>query len=451
MKIVIIGAGKISSAIIKHVTAENHEVTVIDPSSDVIEEIVESFDCMGLVGNGLLSEIQLQAGVNKADVVIAATRSDETNMLACLLARSLGAKSTIARIRNYEYSKQIDKLKETLGITMTINPELESAREIARIMNFPNAIKVESFGNGNVDLAEFFVPENSPLVGQKLLDLNHKNELNVLVCAVQRGDNIVIPNGQFTLEAKDRVHITCKRLEARKFMEKLGFLDSRLKRVLIIGGGGISLYLAEELAKNNFDVKIVENNKDRCLELSELLPRVKIIYGDGSDQRLLSEEGIENTDAVICLTGNDEENIIISMYANKKKVKKVITKINKVSFGELMESVEMASIVYPKEITASQIVSYIRATNNSRGSQINKIYKMVNDKVEILEFKANERSKILNKALRDLKLKQNIIIAGVIRNEEYILPTGSTIIENNDSVIVVTTNTILNDLDNILA
>lgn len=451
MKIVIIGAGKISSAIIKHATAENHEVIVVDNDAKVIEEIVETYDCMGLVGNGLLNDTLMEAEVNKADVVIAATRSDETNMLACLLAKSLGAKSTIARIRDYEYSKQISHLKETLGITMTINPELESAREVARIMNFPNAIKVESFGRGNVDLVEFFVPENSPLCGQKLLELNKKNQLNVLVCAVERENEIFIPNGHFEIQAKDKISITCERSESRKFMEKLGFLESRIKRVMIIGGGGISMYLAEELLKNNFDVKIIEANKERCLELSELLPKATIIHGDGSDQRVLAEEGIDNSDAVICLTGNDEENIIISMYANKKKVKKIVTKINKVSFGELMESVEMASIVYPKEITASQILSYIRATNNTRGSQIKKVYKMVNDKVEILEFEAGEKSKVINKALKDLKLKENVLIAGIARNNEYILPTGSTIIEKNDSVIVVTTNTILNDLDNILA
>ena len=451
MKIVIIGAGKISSAIIKHATAENHEVTVVDNNAKVIEEIVETYDCMGLVGNGLLNDTLIQAGANKADVVIAATRSDEANMLACLLAKSLGAKSTIARIRNYEYSKQISHLKETLGITMTINPELESAREIARIMNFPNAIKVESFGSGNVDLVEFFVPENSPLCGQKLLELNKKNQLNVLVCAVERDNNIFIPNGQFEIEAKDKISITCQRAESRRFMEKLGFLESRIKRVMIIGGGGITVYLALELLNNNFDVKIIEANKEKCLELSELLPNATIIYGDGSDQRVLSEEGMESSDAVICLTGNDEENIIISLYANKKKVKKIVTKINKVSFGELMDQVEMASIVYPKEITASQIVSYIRATNNSRGSQIKKIYKMVNDKVEILEFDVSENAKVLNKALKDLKLKPNVLIAGITRNGEYILPTGSTIIEKSDSVIVATTNTILNDLDNILA
>ena len=450
MKIVIIGAGKISSAIIKHATAENHEVTVVDNDASVIEEIVENYDCMGLVGNGLLNDTLIQAGANKADVVIAATRSDETNMLACLLAKSLGAKSTIARIRDYEYSKQISHLKETLGITMTINPELESAREVARIMNFPNAIKVESFGSGNVDLVEFFVPENSPLCGQKLLELNKKNQLNVLVCAVQRGDTVFIPNGQFEIKAKDRINITCERSESRKFMGKLGFLDSRLKNVMIIGGGGISMYLAEELLSNNFDFKIIEANKDRCLELSELLPKATIIHGDGSDQRILSEEGMENSDAIICLTGIDEENIIISMYANKKKVKKIITKINKVSFGELMESVEMASIVYPKEITANQIVSYIRATSNSRGSQIKKIYKMINDKIEILEFEISEKSKVVNKALKDLKMKDNVLIAGISRNGEYILPTGSTTILENDSVIVVTTNAILNDLDDIL-
>ena len=450
MKIVIIGAGKISTAIIKHATLENHEVTVVDSNAEVIQNIVDTYDCMGLVGNGLLTEILLSAGANKADVVIAATRSDESNMLACYFAKKLGAKSTIARIRNYEYSKQLLMLKGTLGITMTINPELESAREIARIMNFPNALKIESFGQGNIDLVEFFVPENSPLVGQTLYELNKKNQLNVLVCAVERGEQIFIPKGQFKIQARDRIHITCERNESRRFMTKLGFFQSRLKRVLIIGGGGISVYLAEELIRNNFDVKIIEANKEKCDELSITLPNATIVHGDGTNQKVLEEEGIDNTDAIVCLTGNDEENIILSLYANKKKVTKIITKINKVSYGELMSSVDMASIIYPKEITASQILSYIRATSNTRGSQIKKIYKLINEQIEVLEFEASENSRIINTQLKDLKLKNNVLIGGIIRNNEYILPTGSSMIKDKDRVIIVTHNTTLNDMDDVL-
>ncbi|MCR5307394.1 MAG: Trk system potassium transporter TrkA [bacterium] len=450
MKIVIIGAGKISTAIIKHATLENHEVTVVDTNSSVIQNIVDSYDCMGLVGNGLLTDTLYEANANKADMVIAATRSDETNMLACYFSKKMGAKSTIARIRNYEYSKQLLMLKGTLGITMTINPELESAREIARIINFPNALKIESFGQGNVDLVEFFVPENSPLIGQTLYELNKKNHLNVLVCAVERGEEVFIPKGQFKIQARDRIHITCERNESRRFMTKLGFFQSRLKSVLIIGGGGISVYLAEELLKNNFDVKIIESDLNKCNELAITLPNAKIIHGDGTDQNVLDEEGIDNTDAIVCLTGNDEENIILSLYAHKKKVTKIITKINKVSYGELMASVDMASIIYPKEITASQILSYIRATSNTRGNQIKKLYKLINDQIEVLEFEAGENSKILDTQLKDLKLKNSVLIGGIIRNNEYILPTGSTTIQDKDRVIIVTNNTTLNDMDDIL-
>lgn len=451
MKIVIIGAGKISRAIIRHATQEGHEVIVVDSSSDVIKEVVDTYDCMGLVGNCLLTEILLQAGVNKADIVIATTRSDETNMLSCFFAKKLGAKYTIARIRNFEFNKQLNMLKGSLGISMTINPELESAREIARIMNFPNALKIETFGQGNVDLVEFFVPENSPLVGQTLYELNKRNQLNVLVCAVHRGEDIFIPKGQFKIQARDRIHITCERKESRRFMEKLGFNQARLKRVLIIGGGGITMYLAEELLLNNYDVKIIESDQARCAELSNALPKATIINGDGTDQKVLEEEGIDNSDAIVCLTGNDEENIIISLYANKKKVKKIITKINKVNYGELMESVDMASIVYPKEITASQILSYIRATSNTRSnSQIKKIYKLINEMIEVLEFEATLKTKMLNIPLKDLKLKTNVLISGVIRNGEYILPIGSTTIQDKDRVIIVTNNATINDLDDCL-
>lgn len=450
MRIVIIGAGKIGKTIIKHVSNEGHEVVVVDKDSNVIEYIVDQYDVMGLVGNGCILDIQKQAGVDRSDIVIAATKSDEANILCCLIAKNLGTKCTIARIRDYEYSKQINMLKDILNIDVTINPELESAKEISRILNFPNAIHVDSFSHGKVELLEFVIPDGSPLVGQSLAEMNRKNQLKALVCVVQRDDDVIIPKGNFVFEAKDRIHITCNRNESIGFMEKLGLEEAKLRDILIIGGGKISIYLAEELIKNKYNVKIIESSKERCLELTELLPKATIICGDGSDQRILKEEGMDKSDAVVCLTGNDEENIIISLYANKKEVKKIITKINKLSFGELMESVDMASIINSMEITANQIVSFIRATSNRRGNSIKKLYKLVNNKAEALEFEASSKSKVLDKALKDLKLKPDVLIAGLIRDGIMIVPTGSTMIMNGDSVIVVASNEILNDLDDIL-
>lgn len=450
MKIIVIGDGKVGRTIVEHTCQEGHEVVVVDKNPDAVEQIVEQFDVMGVCGNGASYDIQKSAGVDKADVVIAATSSDETNILSCLVAKKLGAKSTIARVRSYEYMNQLNIIKRDLGITMTINPEQESANEIMKIINFPEAIRVDTFAKGNVDLVELYIPENSSLIGQSLASIYQKYQIKVLVCAVLRNDEVFIPTGSFTFQPKDKVHITASKSILRKFFNKSGLLESKIKTVMIVGGGKISVYLGSELLKNKYRVKIIEKDYNRCLELSQLLPKATIIHGDGSDQRVLSEEGLNTTDAMVCLTGIDEENIIISMYAYKQEVHKIITKINKTSFVGLMEAISMASIISPQEITAAKIVSYIRAANNSRGSNVLTLYKLVNNKVEALEFIAKENKKLLNICLKNLKLKKNILIAGIIRDGKVIYPSGDDMIKLNDSVIVVTTNQFLDDLNDIL-
>lgn len=450
MKIVVIGDGKVGRAIVEHTCQEGHEVVVIDKNADVVEEIVNQYDVMGICGNGASYEIQNEAGVDKADLVVAATSSDETNVLSCMVAKKLGAKSTIARVRSYEYNNQINLMKRDFGITMTINPEKEAALEIMKIVNFPEAIRVDTFAKGNVDLVELYIPENSPLIGQTLASIHQKYQVKVLVCAVQRNEEVFIPTGSFTFQAKDKIHITASRSSVKQFLNKLGLIESKIKNVMIIGGGKIAVYLGNELLKSKYQVKIIEKDYERCLELSQLLPNATIIHGNGSDQRILTEEGLNDSDAIICLTGIDEENIIISMYAYKQNVHKIITKINKTSLIGLMESISMVSTISPKEITASRTVSYIRATNNSRGNNVITLYKLVNNQVEALEFKANEKSKALNICLKDLKLKKKILIAGIIRDGEVIIPSGENMIKANDSVIVVTTNPYLDELDDIL-
>ena len=450
MKIVVIGDGKVGQAIVEHTCQEGHEVVIIDKNPNVVEELVNQYDVMGICGNGVSYEIQKNADIDNADLVVAATSSDETNVLSCMIAKKLGAKSTIARVRSYEYNKQINKMKRDFGITMTINPEKEAALEIMKIINFPAAIRVDTFAKGNVDLVELYIPENSPLIGQTLASIHQKYQVKVLVCAVQRNEEVFIPTGSFTFQAKDKVHITASRSSVRQFLNKLGLIESKIKNVMIIGGGKIAVYLGEALLKSKYSVKIIEKDYDRCLELSQILPNATIIHGNGSDQRILNEEGIYDTDAIVTLTGIDEENIIISMYAYKQNVHKIITKINKTSLIGLVESLSMVSTISPKEITSSQIVSYIRATNNSRGNNVITLYKLVNNQVEALEFKANEKSKALNISLKNLKLKKNLLIAGIIRDGEVIIPSGDSYIQTNDSVIVVTTNQYLDELDDIL-
>lgn len=449
MKIIIVGAGKIGSAIVRHVCHENHEVIVIDDNAEVIEKIVNQFDVLGMCGNGVSYEMQKASGAATADLFIAVTASDEANMLACLIAKKLGAKHTIARVRDYEYTKQIDFMTEALDITRTINPEHEAAKEILRIINFPEALRIDSFAHGSADLIELFVKDNSPLVGLSLMEMSAKVGYPVLVCAVQRGNEVIIPSGKFIFQAKDRIHVISSQESSRGFVSKLGLSSAKLKNILIIGAGKITTYLAEALIKNKCNVKIIEVNPKKASELAELLPQATVIVGDGSDQNLLREEGMQDSDAVICLTGIDEENIIISLYANKHKVKKIITKVNRSSFADLLESIEMGSVISPQDLTADQIVSYIRASSNARGNNILTLYKLVDNQVEASEFLVTESSKVLNIPLKNLTLKKNILIGGIIRNHQVVIPTGMTSIQKGDSVIVVSKD-ILNDLDEIL-
>lgn len=450
MKVIVIGDGKVGRTIVEQVCQEGHEVVVVDTNYKSIEQAIDKYDVMGIVGNGASYDILKSAGADKANIVIAATSSDETNILSCLIAKKLGAKSTIARVRSYDYINQINIIKKDLGITMTFNPEYEASKEIMKIINFPEAIRVDSFAKGNVDLVELYLPENSPLIGKSLIEIYQKYQVKVLVCAVQRNDEVFIPTGGFIFNSKDKIHITAKRSDLKRFLKKLGLIEDKIESVMLIGGGKLSLYLGKELLKNKYEVKIIEQDYKRCVELSELLPQATIIHGDGTDQQILEEEGIKTTDAVVCLTSTDEENIILSMYAYKQKVHKIITKINRPSFVGLMETISMASVISPKEIVASKIISYLRGKNNARGSNVVTLHKLVNNKVEALEFVAKDDKRLVNICLKDLKLKNNILIAGIIREGKAIIPNGDDMILVNDNVIVVTINQFLDDLNDIL-
>lgn len=451
MRIIIVGAGKMGKAILKHVCKENHEVVVIDNRAKVIEDIINTYDVMGICGNGVSYEIQKSAGTDKADLFIALTVTDETNMLACLIAKRLGAKNTIARVRDVDYNKQIELMRGTLEITRTINPELESAKEILRIINFPEALKVESFAHGDADITEFFISNDSPIAGLSLMQINQKLGVSVLICAVERGSEVFIPNGQFVIKGNDKIYIVSSQAESKAFVSKLGLSKTKLKNIMIIGASKIAYYLAEALVNNKYNVKIIEVNQDKAKAIAESIKGANVVLGDGANQEVLSEEGLQNYDAVVCLTGIDEENIIISLYANKLNIRKTITKVNKASFAGLLESIEMGSVIYPQEIAANQVVSYIRSNANRRGNNIVTLHKIVNNQVEAVELIVSKESSLLNKPLKDLKLKENILIGGIIRNQEVIIPSGTTTINENDSVIVVSKGIIINDLGDILA
>ena len=451
MKIIVIGDGKVGRTIVEHICKEGHEVTIIDKDNETVEEIVNQYDVLGICGNGASYDVLKEAGADKADLVVATTTNDETNILSCLISEKIGAKASVARVRSYEYNNQLKIIKNDLGIDLPINPEKETANEITKILNFPEALRVDSFAKGHVDLVELFIPENNPLVGESLISIYQKHQIKVLVCAVERDNDVIIPTGSFVFNAKDKIYVTANsKATLRKFIDKVSLVEKRLKNVLIVGGGKITAYLGKELEKGKFNVKIIELNKKRCLELSELLPNANIIHGDGTDQDLLVEEGINDMDAVVALTDKDEENIILSMYADQVKIKKIITKVNKTSLVGLMNNISLASVISPKDVTISKILSHIRSINNRRGSNVKTLYKLVNNKVEAIEFKAKENNKLINIPLKDLKLKQNILIAAIIHENQVIIPSGNDVISVDDNVIVVTTNQFLKDLNEIL-
>lgn len=450
LNIVIIGQGKIGRTLTKFLVQEDHNITVIDINPKTIERVTEAYDVMGVEGNGASYNVQLEAGVNKSDLVIACTSSDEVNILCCLLAKKLGTKHTIARVRNPEYSNQLYFLRKDLGLSMIVNPESDAASEIFKLITFPSALKLDVFARGKVELAEIKIDDGNPLDGLVLSQLYKTYNVKILVCVVERDDGVYIPGGDFVLKKGDKIYITASHAELSVFFKLLKIYQHKLKKVMIIGGGRVCYYLASQLIAAGADVKIIEQDEKRCSELSDLLPKANIIFGDGTNQNVLSEEGFDDADAVVSLTGIDEENMIISMYAQKKGIKKVITKINRLSFVEMLNTVGLESIVSPKQISANRVLSYIRAMTNNESSSLKTMYKIVDNKVEALEFEISENSDIVGIPLKDLRIKKEIIIGCIIRRNQILFPGGNDSIEKNDSVIVITKNQGLKNINDII-
>ncbi len=450
MKIVIVGNGKVGHTITEHLSKEGHDIIVIDKDASVIDELVNTFDVMGIVGNGATFDILKEAEVDKADLLISVTSSDELNILCCMVAKKLGVDQTIARVRDPEYSKQIYMMREELGISMIVNPEMDAANEISRIIRFPAALKVDTFSNGKVDLVEIKLDENSPLVGKSLITINAKYQLRILVCAVCRDDDVFIPNGDFVLNAKDKIYITASPVEIIKFLKKLDLLKGRSKNIMIIGGGRISYYLAQQLDKLNVAIKLFEKNMAKCKELSEKLENVIVINGDGTDHELLLEEGLEQTDTMVSLTGFDEENILISMFAKTTGVDKVITKVNRSNYGQILDTAGINTIITPRDITTNHIIRYVRGMENTKGSEVKTLYRLINSRVEALEFYIANESLYTNIPLKDLKINSRILLACIIRNGKVIIPNGFDVIKPADTVIVVTTSHTIRDFSDIL-
>ncbi|NLD86717.1 MAG: Trk system potassium transporter TrkA [Clostridiales bacterium] len=452
MKIVIIGDGKVGNALTRRLAKEGHSLTVIDSSPDALRNAMNVADILTINGNGAAMSIQLEAGVDKADLLIAVTSTDEMNLFCCLTAKKLGAKHTIARVRNPEYSEQLFLMQKELGLSMTVNPEQSAAREISRILRFPSALKIDTFAQGRAEIIEIKINEGNPLDGMPIWSLQQKYTVKVLICAVQRDEEVYIPSGDFVLRAGDKLSMTAFPADAVRFCKSIGVFKQKIETVMIVGGGKITYYLTRLLDQMGMEVKIIEINKERCRYLADALPDARIIHGDGTDQDLLLEEGIEHTDAFVAITDNDEENLLVSMYATSKNVEKTITKINRTSLIEVLGGMGIDSVVSPKNLISDKIVRYVRAMQNSYDiSSMETLHRMVNNKVEALEFIIkDEIPGLTGKKLMELKIRPNTLIGCITRHGRVIIPGGATTIEKDDSVIIVTTNEGINNLTDIL-
>ncbi|MDO5416421.1 MAG: Trk system potassium transporter TrkA [Lachnospiraceae bacterium] len=450
MKIIIVGCGKVGVTLAEKLNRENHDITLIDNDSSALRLVTESIDVMGVTGNGAIYQVQKEAGIADADLLIATTNSDELNMLCCLIAKKAGNCHTIARIRNPEYATEINFIREELNLSLAINPELAAAREIAKLLRFPSAIKIDTFAKGRIELLKLIVPEHSKLNHMKVMDVAQKLRCNVLICVVERGKEVVIPGGHFELKAGDRISFIASQKDSMDFFQKVGIENNSVKTVMIVGGGKLTYYLAKLLRDTKIRIKIIEQNFERCQELSELLPHAMIIHGDGSDQQLLLEEGIAHTEAFASLTGFDEENIMLSLYAGSKTSGKLITKVNRIAFEDVIDSLNLGSVIYPKLITADGILQYVRAMQNSLGSNVETLYKIADDRAEALEFRVGREAPMVGIPLEKLQLKENLLVACINRGGTIITPRGKDTLEAGDTVIIVTTNKGLNDLKDIL-
>ena len=451
MKIIVLGAGKVGKTLIKHMSNEDHDIIVVDQNATKVEEVVNQFDVIGVVGNGGSYDILMEAGAQDANLIICVTASDELNILAGLMAKKMGTRHTIARVRNPDYSSQRDFMRNQLGFSMIVNPELEAASEIRRVLSFPSAVKVDTFSRGKVELAEFFVEEHSRLNGVELSQLHKITKTNILVCAVSHNEDVIIPDGNYAIKPGDHLYITGTHRDLSRFCLDIGVITTRIKNVIIVGGGKIGYYLSKQLSTQGIKVKIIEKDKNRCQVLAEKLPYVTIIHGDGSDDELLNEEGIENTDAVLALTGLDEENIVLSLSAKSLYHKKTIAKVTRMNYAGLSDVLKVDSIVAPKKIVASQIIRYVRAKmNKDNDSSVKTLYKIVDGEVEAIEFKVTEQFKYLHKTLNEMKIKEHVLVAAIIRENEVIVPKGNTTMELNDYVIIVSRGEIMKSLNDIL-
>ena len=450
MKIIIVGCGKIGETLIESLIAEGHDIVAIDKDQAIIDGIIDIHDAMGVCGNGAACDTLIEAGIEKTELFIAVTGSDEVNMLACFIAKKMGATHTIARIRNPEYDQNSGYMRQQLDLSMVINPELLAAQEFFNVLKLPSAIKVEMFCRRSFEMIELKLKPDSPLVGAKLSELRKTFDADFLVCVVMRGTDVFIPGGDFVIQADDRVCITATPLEIEKLLKMIGAMKKQAKSVMLLGASRTGYYLAKKLLTSGTDVKIIEQNPEVAERISDQLPGADVIQGDGAQQELLLAEGIRQMDAFVSLTGIDEENILIAFYAKSQEVKTAIAKVNRNELAMLAKDLGLEMMVSPKKLISDVVISYARAYQNSMGSKIETLYKIMDEKAEALEFKVQQDFRHSGIPLKDMQLKPNILIAGINRGRKAIIPSGDDVILPGDRVVVISSRQRMNDLSDII-
>lgn len=450
MNIIIIGAGKVGEELCISLAHEGHDVVLIEQDTRRLDQLINMADITGINGNGAIYNTQMEAGVDHCDVFIAVSLHDETNIIAAITAKKAGAKYTVARVRDPEFSQQLNFVRESLGINLMINPELEAARDIARVIQFPSVLGVEQFDNGRVNIVEVRLAANSSLVGLKLRNLR-EHGVNILVCIIQRGQEVIIPTGDTVIMADDHLHVTGTFENLNTFYLAAKSFRQRLNSALIIGGGRITRYLLPRLLRLKMRLKVIEVAPDKADHLAAEFPDVEVVCGDGTDQSFLREERIANYDAVIALTGIDEENMLLSLYAGQAGVTKLITKVNRTDLLKVIDCVNLGSVVTPRRMIADIIIRVVRALENSQGSNVEALYRMVDNQVEAMLFQVKEESQVVQIPLKDMKTKEGLLLAFIVRQDKLIFPGGIDVILPGDRVAVVTTQHNFDDLDDILA
>lgn len=450
MKIMVVGCGQVGETITQQLCAEKHDVTIVDIDPDVVQNVSSKYDVMGLEGDGATLEVLREAGIESTSLFIAVTEKDEINLICCLLARKTAGCNTIARVRKPRYREETEFMKEELGLSLVLNPDYDAAAEITRILRFPSASKIDRFAKGKVELLKFTVEGGSVLENKSLIEISKVTNGEILISAVKRGDKVFIPKGSFVIKEGDEVSFIAQPLNAKSFFKKIHIETHQVKNTIIAGGGRMSYYLANRLLKHGIAVKIIENDRAKCEALSTEFPQATIICGDATDQNLLMEEGLSDAEGFVAVTGRDEGNMFLSLYAKKESKAKVITKINKLSDNDIIRNFDFGSVITPKNISADLVVSYARAMQNSIGSNVETLYKLLDGKVEALEFKISKGSPIVDKPVGELKIKDDVLVGCINHRGTITIVTGKTVIKPGDTVIVITTITGLNDVKDIL-